>query len=121
MNVSKILKYSCRIPLVMRNSIEALSHFNRQAIVTYLSEYGSASFPDIQEWFDLEPEVLNHHICILLKYGLIYTSYNKNDFFDKNNNNEHVFYELSKLGKKVLNNLMSILRDAPNVIKCSKK
>ncbi len=91
--------------LVVRNSIKALSNEKRQGILIYLLREGSKSFTDITKDLNILKNNLSNHVKILMRYGLIYNFYNKNEFDDK-----YSFYEISKLGKKILINLLELAK-----------
>lgn len=94
-------KYINEIPLVVRNSIKALSDEKRQSILMYLLKSGSKSFTEISKDLEFSKNNLSHHIKTLVRYGLVYNYYSRNEFDDK-----YSFYEISKLGKVIMNNLI---------------
>jgi len=97
-------KYVNELPLVVKNSLKALSDENRQKIMLHLLNEGSKSFMDISKDLNVSKNNLSHHIKTLMRYGLIYNFYNKNRYKDK-----YSFYELSKLGTKIIINLIDIM------------
>ncbi|MHA1315684.1 MAG: winged helix-turn-helix domain-containing protein [Candidatus Helarchaeota archaeon] len=102
----KILEeYLKKIPLGSRNAIEALRNKKRQAIVMYLKEEGTKSFIDISNKFGFKKGVLSHHLKILVGYRIIYHFYSKKLADDK-----YSFYELSKLGERVITGFINLLK-----------
>ena len=97
-------KYVNEIPLLVRNSIKALCDENRQGILIYLLKNGSKSFIEISKDLKIPKNNLSHHIKILMRYALIYNFYNRNEFADK-----YSFYEISKLGKTIINNVINLI------------
>ena len=95
-------KYANKIPLVMRNAIKALDNEFRQGIMLYLEKNAPKSFMDISNDLIIPKNKLSHHIKILMRYGLLYNFYNKNEFDDK-----FSFYELSKIGKRFIQTLLN--------------
>jgi len=102
--VLKMKRYINEIPLVVKNSIKALSDEKRQNILIYLLRTGSKSFTDISKDLSLSKNNLSHHIKTLMRYGLVYNFYNRNEFVDK-----YSFYEISKLGKVIITNLINLV------------
>ncbi len=96
--------YINEIPLVVKNSLKALCDENRQGILIYLLRSGSKSFIEISKELKISKNNLSHHIKTLLRFGLIYNFYNKNKFADK-----YSFYEISKLGKRIIDVLLNFL------------
>jgi len=97
-------KYVNEIPLLVRNSIKALSDDNRQGILIYLEKKGPKSFIEISKELKISKNNLSHHLKILMLYGLIYNFYNRNEFADK-----YSFYEISKLGKRLIDTLVNFI------------
>ena len=95
-------KYIEDIPLEIRNAIKALCSETRQAILGFLLNEGAKSFTEISKNLKISKSKLNHHLKTLMRYGMIYNFYNKNEFKDK-----YSFYETSKLGKTIINNLIN--------------
>ncbi|MHA1651181.1 MAG: winged helix-turn-helix domain-containing protein [Candidatus Helarchaeota archaeon] len=102
-------EYLNKIPLGSRNAIEALRNKKRQAIVMYLKEEGPKSFIEISKKFKLKKGILSHHLKILLGYRLIYHFYSK-----KIDDAKHSYYELSKLGERVIIGLIKLLEPVPS-------
>ena len=102
-------KYINEIPLVVRNAIKGLSDERRQGILMYLLKEGSKSFTDINKELKISKNNLSHHLKVLLQYGLLYNYYNRNRFANK-----YSFYEVSKLGKKVINNFINLVTPIPS-------
>ncbi len=96
--------YINEMPLVVRNVLKGLCNENRQGILIYLLRNGSKSFIEISKELNILKNTLSHHIKILIRYGLIYNFYNRNDFADK-----YSFYEISKLGKRMIDLLLNFL------------
>lgn len=90
------------IPLVVRNSLKALSDENRQGILMYLLKTGPRSFTEIRKGLNISKNNLSYHIKNLMRYGLIYNFYSKDEFADK-----YSFYEISKLGKSIITSLIN--------------
>lgn len=97
-------KYSNQVPKLLKNSIKALDNEKRQGIMMYLLEKGPKSFMEISNDLKVKKNTLSHHISILMRFGLLYNFYNKNEFNDK-----YSYYEVSKLGKRIMTSLMSVL------------
>ncbi len=95
-------KYIKDIPLEIRNAIKALCSETRQAILGFLLNEGAKSFTEISKNLKISKSKLNHHLKTLMRYGMIYNFYNKNEFKDK-----YSYYETSKLGKTIINNLIN--------------
>lgn len=102
--VLKLEKYINEIPLMVRNFLKALNNETRQGIIIYLLRVGSKSFTEMSKDLKLSKNTLSHHIKNLTQHGLIYNFYSRNEFDDK-----YSFYEISKLGKKLINNLMDFI------------
>ena len=102
--VIKLERYINELPLVVRNSIKALSDEKRQSILISLLKNGSRSFTEISEELKISKNNLSHHIKILMRYGLVYNFYNRNE-----NNDKYSFYEISKLGRKFIDTLINFL------------
>ena len=102
-------KYINEIPLVVRNAIKGLSDEKRQAILIYLLKEGSKSFTEINKELKISKNNLSHHLKVLMQYGLLYNYYNRNEFA-----NNYSFYEVSKLGKKVINNFINLVTPIPS-------
>ncbi len=102
--VLKMKRYINEIPLVVKNAIKALNEEKRQSILIYLLRTGSKSFTDISKDLNLSKNNLSHHIKTLMRYGLVYNFYNRNEFVDK-----YSFYEISKLGKVIITNLINLV------------
>lgn len=100
----KMEKYINEIPLVVRNSLKALSDEKRQGILIYLLRTGSKSFIEISKDLKIPKNNLSHHIKILMRYALIYNFYDRNEYNDK-----YSFYKISKLGKKMIENLLTLV------------
>ena len=98
----KLERYINELPLVVRNSIKALSDEKRQSILISLLKNGSRSFTEISEELKISKNNLSHHIKTLMRYGLVYNFYNRNE-----NNDKYSFYEISKLGRKLIDMLTS--------------
>ena len=96
-------KYVNEIPLLVRNSLKALCDENCQGILIYLLKNNSKSFIEISKDLKISKNNLRYHIKVLMQYALIYNFYNKNKFADK-----YSFYEISKLGKTVITNLINL-------------
>ena len=97
-------KYLEELPLIIRNAIKGLCDEKRQGILIYLKNKGPKSFTDITKEFDLSKANLSHHLRNLMKTGLIYNFYKKNKLNDK-----YSYYEISKLGKIIIENLISMV------------
>ena len=97
-------RYTNELPLVVRNSIKALNDGKRQSILIYLLKKGSRSFTEICKDLNISKNNLSHHIKILMRYGLVYNFYNRNEYDDK-----YSFYEISKLGKVIITNLINLV------------
>lgn len=97
-------KYINEIPLVVRNSLKALSDEKRQGILIYLLRTRSRSFIEISKDLKIPKNNLSHHIKILMRYGLVYNFYNRNEFDDK-----YSFYEISKLGRGLIDTLINFI------------
>ena len=102
-------KYIEELPLVIRNAIKGLCDEKRQGILIYLKKKGPKSFIDIAKEFDLSKANLSHHLRNLMKTGLIYNFYQKNELNDK-----YSYYEISKLGKIIIENLKSMVLSNEN-------
>ena len=98
-------KYVNKLPLLVRNSIKAFSDENRQDILIFLLKNGSKSFIEISKDLKIPKNNLSYHFKILIRYGLIYNFYKRNEFAEK-----YSFYEISKLGKRLINNLMNFVK-----------
>ncbi|KKL98799.1 hypothetical protein LCGC14_1820810 [marine sediment metagenome] len=98
-------KYVNEIPLLVRNSIKALSDENRQGILIYLLKNNSKSFIEISKDLKMPKNNLSYHFKILIRYGLIYNFYDRNEFAEK-----YSFYEISKLGKRLITTLMNFIK-----------
>ena len=48
---------------------------------------------------------LSYHFKILIRYGLIYNFYDRNEFAEK-----YSFYEISKLGKRLITTLLNFIK-----------
>lgn len=97
-------EYINEMPLVVRNSIKGVSNENRQGILIYLLKKGPKSFTEISKDLNISKNNLSHHIKILMRYGLTYNFYNRNEFDDK-----YSFYEISKLGRGLINTLINFI------------
>lgn len=110
MNIDLIANLICmnenknRIPLVIRNAIKGINDENRQFILDSLMTDGAKSFTTLKNELQLSKSNLSHHLHVLLRYGLIY-----NFFKEKKTNYEYSYYEISKLGKLIIENLSSIV------------
>lgn len=100
--VEKMEKCINEIPLVVRNSLKALSDESRQGILIYLLKVGSRSFTEIRKDLNISKNNLSYHIKNLMRYGLIYNFYSKDQFVDK-----YSFYEISKLGRAIITSLIN--------------
>lgn len=94
--------YIKKIPIEFRNAIKALCDEKRQAILVYLLEEGAKSFIEITNELEISKSNLDHHLKVLMRYGLIYNYYSKDKFSDK-----YSYYEISKLGNRIINNLIN--------------
>lgn len=97
-------KYRKELPLVIREALKGLCDEKRQGILIYLKNKGPKSFIDISREFDISKSNLSHHLKNLIKAGLIYNFYKKNELNDK-----YSYYEISKLGKIIIENLKSMV------------
>lgn len=93
------------LPLVIRNCIKGLSDEKRQSILIYLLREGPKSFIDICNEFNISKSNLSHHLKVLVRYGLLYNYYNKNEFNDK-----YSFYKISNLGKYIITMLKGMFK-----------
>jgi DNA-binding HxlR family transcriptional regulator len=97
-------KYYELIPLIIRNSIKGLNNKHRQNILCYLLTKGKTSYTKLQKEIGISKSLLANHLQILMKYALIYNSYNAKHFRE-----EYSFYEISKLGNKILQKLINMV------------
>lgn len=97
-------EYINEMPLIVRNSIKGVSDENRQGILIYLLKKGPKSFTEISKDLNISKNNLSHHIKILMRYGLTYNFYNRNEFDDK-----YSFYEISKLGRGLMDTLINFI------------
>ncbi len=97
-------KYVFELPLLVRDLIKAFSDESRQKILIYLKKKGTKSFIEISKELEIPKNNLSHHIKTLMRYGLIYNFYRRNKFADK-----YSFYEISKLGKKIITSLSNLI------------
>jgi DNA-binding MarR family transcriptional regulator len=113
----KLDKYINLIPLEIRNMFKTLADENRQAIIMYLFVKGYTPLNKIAKELDMAKGDLKKHLSVLMRYGLLYNSFSKNKFDDR-----YSHYEVSKLGKKVLNSLLDqeVLNGILDKVICSK-
>jgi DNA-binding HxlR family transcriptional regulator len=102
-------KYINEMPLLVRNMLKGLCDENRQGILIYLLKNGSKSFIEISKDLKISKNNLSHHIKALMRYGLIYNFYDRNEFADK-----YSFYEISKLGNRMIYSLLNFLVPIPS-------
>lgn len=100
----KMERYINKLPLIVRNSLKALNDEKRQSILIYLLKEGPKSFSEICKDLIISKNNFSHHIKILIRFGLIYNYYNRNEYDDK-----YSFYEISKLGREFIELLINFL------------
>ncbi|MBD3211244.1 MAG: ArsR family transcriptional regulator [Candidatus Lokiarchaeota archaeon] len=94
--------YRENLPLEIRKALKGLNNNNRQEILMFLLKEDEKSFIEISKALEIQKNNLSHHIKTLMRYGLIYNFYKKNDF-----NEKYSYYVLSNLGKKILKLLLN--------------
>jgi DNA-binding HxlR family transcriptional regulator len=94
------------VSLVIRNVIKSLANKNRLNIITYLLNEGSKSFNELHKELKISKPNIAHYVKGLMRYGLIYNFYNANIY-----NNKHSYYEISKLGRKIMMNLINMVSE----------
>jgi len=100
-----IKKFLETVPLIIRMALKAVSDERRLAILVYLLENGSKALDTIVEELHIsKKELKNKQIPALMRYGMIYNFYTANSFDD-----EFCHYEISNLGRKILNQLISMV------------
>ena len=67
-----------KMPLLIRNSIKALNDEKRQDILMHLFNNGSKSFIEISNDLMIPKNKLSYHIKTLMRYGLLYNYYSRN-------------------------------------------
>jgi len=96
-------------PDEIRMVIKALSHEIRQAIMIQLMKNGELSFSELHKRLNISKVKLNNHLKNLFSSGLI-DHYYKHELGDP----RYSYYSLSKLGKRIINNLIkSFIPPAP--------
>lgn len=103
-------EYLDKVPLIIRNACKVASDDTLLTILVYLLKKGDRSVVSISSDLSLSKKRLKSDFMpTLMRYGMVYTFYTKNDFGD-----EHCHYEISNLGKKWLHILINSVKSIPS-------
>ena len=92
------------IHLVIKDAIKALSNENSLRVITYLLNEGAKSFNELHKELNISKPNVAFYVKNLMVSGLIYNFYKANIY-----NNKHSYYEVSKLGRTIMINLINMV------------